>query len=368
MSCLLVGAVVRCSLPPPFPPQEPVPTRVRTVRGAFLSVPSGAVLDRPALVASLREMRLTSLVIQSSANEAGQLVSERVSLAVELQRELDADVFLGTYEASTHGLSGRPIADLLRKDPAFSACYAPDGPRLDPDATLVDKVRICSQEVAQKVADELARVGASPRIGCSIAHQPELVDALTAEQATKLHALFVDAAAPCRAAKRSVAISPRSSNGSGDPGLAAAVLRDAIADTGITLVLLQDGAGVLDASAAGRASPYYDALRVAIAGRPVPVEIWASLEAFECEAPGCARAHPTSTERFVNQVCGARFRVEGIVANEYLHDLAERPLFTGVLDASPELRAIDEDTDAAVQLRRGYLEWVDSGARCAARK
>jgi hypothetical protein len=367
MSSLLVGAVVRCSLPPPFPPQEPVPTRVRTVRGAFVSVPGGGTLDRPALVASLRQMQLTSIVIQTSADEAGQFVSERVSLAVELQRELDADVFIGTYQASAHRLSGKPMADLLQKDPAFASCYAPDGPRLDADATLIDKVRICSQDVAQKVADELARVGASPRIGCSIAHEPELVDALTADQATKLHALFVDAAAPCRAAKRNVAISPLLSNGSGDPGLAAAVLRDAIADTGINLVLLQDGVGVFDASAPRRASPYYDALRVAIAGRPVPVQIWANLEAFDCEAPGCVRTHPTDSARFISQVCGARARVENIVANEYLHDLAGRPLVTGDLDASPDLRAIADDSDAAAQLRRGYLDWVDSGASCTGR-
>lgn len=366
MSGLLVGAVVRCSLPPPFPPPEPIATRIRTVQGAVVSLPGGTV-DRPALIASLREMQLTSIVIQTSANEAGEFVSDRVSLAVELQRELDADVLIGTYQASAHALSGKPIGDLMQKDPAFSSCYAPAGPRLEADATLIDKVRICSQDVAKKLADELTRVGASARIGCAIAHETELVDAPSADQATTLHALFVDAAAPCRAANRSVAISPVISNGSGDPDRAAAVLRDAIADTGIDRVLLQDGVGLFDASAPRRASPYYNALRVAIAGRPVPVQIWANVEAFDCEGPGCVRTHPTDSARFISQVCGARARVENIVANEYLHDLAGRPLVTGDLDASPDLRAIADDSDAATQLRRGYLDWVDSGASCTGR-
>ncbi|MDB5213495.1 MAG: hypothetical protein JWO86_1422, partial [Myxococcaceae bacterium] len=97
---------------------------------------------------------------------------------------------------------------------------------------------------------------------------------------------------------------------------------------------------------------------------PVPVQVWADLEAFDCEAPGCARKHPTNKDRYIRQLCAARGRVEGIVADEYLHDLAERPLVTGDLDASAELRAIFDDADAAAQLHRGYLDWIDAGAPC----
>ena len=86
--------------------------------------------------------------------------------------------------------------------------------------------------------------------------------------------------------------------------------------------------------------------------------MWANVEAFECAGDaGCDQTHPTSSVRFDDQVCGARGRADGIVAYEYVRDLAGRPLLTGDLDAS---------TDAAAQLRAGYLAWVDAGASCLA--
>lgn len=364
-SCLLAAAVLRCSIPPAPPPSSAIPTRIGRARGAFLSLPEGTV-DRAALVASLKEMKFTTIILETTANEDGEFAADGVALAVELQRELEADVFVGTYQARAHKLNGKPMEALLQKDATFDRCYAPNGPLLGAELALVDKVRICSQDVAQKVADELTRLSASPRIGCYVAQQPELVDMLTDDGRTKLHELLRDAAGPCAKSKRDVLLSPRLSNRATDPARAGVLLRDALKDTGITQVVLQDGVGAFDPQKPHRAAPYYDALRVSLDDRPDnPVQVWANIEAFDCEGPACDRTHPTTTARFTEQLCGARTRVEGIVTYEYLHHLAGQPLVTGDLDASTDLQAIANDVDAAAQLRRGYLDWFEAGAPCA---
>ena len=96
------------------------------------------------------------------------------------------------------------------------------------------------------------------------------------------------------------------------------------------------------------------------------MQVWGNSEAFDCEDGGCDRTHPTTSDRYLKQLCGAQRRVEGIVTTEYLRDLAGQPLVTGALDASADadLQAIASDVDAAAQLRKGYLEWSDAGAPC----
>ncbi|MEA2746090.1 MAG: hypothetical protein QOI41_233 [Myxococcales bacterium] len=365
MAALLVGAVVRCKVPDLPPGPEPIPTGIGLSRGPIVAIPAGATLDTTALIASLKEMKAITVILQSSATEAGESVSDRVALAVTLQRELapNATVLIGTYDATAHALNGKPMAALLQPDPTFLIC-SPGGLALDPNATLIDKVRLCSQDVGAKLTAELTRVGANPAIGCYVPHEPELSDGLDDAGKTKLHELFRDASSACAGANRAVAVAMALTETSGDPTRAANLLHDALLDTGINRLLLDDGAATFDASAPTRAVPYYDALRIAIAGQPVPVQVWADLEAFDCEAPGCARKHPTNKDRYIRQLCAARGRVEGIVADEYLHDLAERPLVSGDLDASADLRAIFDDTDAAAQLHRGYLDWIDAGAPC----
>jgi hypothetical protein len=254
---------------------------------------------------------------------------------------------------------------LLQKDPTFDKCYAPNGPALGADLATIDKLRICSQDVAQKVASELTRLNASTRIGCFIGQQPELVDTLTPEGQTKLHELLRDAAGPCATLKRPVAVSPVLANRPTDPDRASVLLRETMKDTGIVLTILQDGVGTYDATKPDRANKYYLSLRVALDDRAdQPMQVWANTEAFDCEGVACDRTHPTTSERYIKQLCGAQRRVEGIVTTEYIHDLAGRPLVTGDLDASADLQAIANDTDAAAQLRKGYLEWSDAGAPC----
>jgi hypothetical protein len=357
-SCLLVGAVVRCSVPPLTPPPQVLPTRVRLVGGAVLSVPPGTpAIDRPALVASLKDMKLGTVIIQATATQAGELTADRVALAVELQRELDGSVFVGTYQASAP--NGTSIDALLQKDAAFDRCYAPNGPPLDPEASVADKIRICSLDVAKKVADELTRVNASPKIGCYITFQPELSEALSDAGQTKLQELLRDAASPCVQANRSVLFSPLLAHNAGEPDRAAVLLRDTLQDSGIGVVILKDGTGAVDPSQPRRAARYYDALRLALVDRPPPVTVWANVEAFDCEDGGdCTHTHPTTIDRFTNRLCGVRARVDGILANDYTRDLADRRLFTDAADAS------FDDLDAATQLHRGYLEWVDAGAVC----
>lgn len=331
----------------------------------MLDVPVGGSLDRAALVASLKEMRISAVILRTSADESGDLTSQRVALAVDLQRELDdALVFVGTYEASAHKLNGKPMEVLLQKDPTFDKCY-PNGPPLGADLSNIDKLRVCSQDVAQKVADELTRLNASPRIGCFVAQQPELVDALSAEGQLELHELLRDAAGPCAKVKRPVAVSPVLSTRPTDPDRASVLLREVLRDTGIITTILQDGVGTFDPTRPDRANKYYLALRVALDDREdQPMQVWANVEAFDCEDGGCNRTHPTTSGRYLDQLCGAQRRVEGIVTYEYLHDLAGTPLIKGDLDGSADLPAIANDTDAAAQLRKGYLEWSDAGAPC----
>lgn len=365
-SCLLAAAVLRCSIPPAPPPPQALATPVRRAQVAMLDLPASGTLDRAALVASLKEMKLAAVILRSSADEDGEHTTERVALAVDVQRELgDALVLVGTYEASAHKLNAKPMEVLLQKDATFDKCYAPNGPPLGADLALVDKLRVCSQDVAQKVADELTRVNASPRIGCYVTQQPELVDALSTEGEQKLHELLRDAAGPCTRAKRSVAFSPVLSTRPTIPDRASVLFRDALKDTGIVLTILQDGVGTFDPAKPDRANPYYLSLRVALDDRPdQPMQVWANTEAFDCDDAGCNRTHPTTSERYIKQLCGAQRRVEGIVTTEYLHHLAGTPLVAGDLDASTELQAIASDVDAAAQLRRGYLEWSDAGAPC----
>jgi hypothetical protein len=365
-SCLLAAAVLRCSIPPSPPGPQALATKARRPQIAVLDLPVGGAIDRAALVASLREMKISALILRTVASEAGEHTSERVALAVDLQRELDdALVFIGTYEASAHKLNARPMDALLQKDATFDKCYAPSGPALGADLALVDKLRICSQDIAQKVADELTRVNASSRIGCYISQQPELADALSDEAAGKLHDLLRDAAGPCARAKRPVAFSPVLSTRPTDPDRASRLLREALKDTGIVTTILQDGVGTFDPNKPDRANAYYLALRVALDDRPdQPMQVWGNSEAFDCEDGGCDRTHPTTSDRYLKQLCGAQRRVEGIVTTEYLHHLAGQPLVTGDLDASAELQAIANDVDAAAQLRKGYLEWSDAGAPC----
>lgn len=365
-SCLLAAAVLRCAVPPAPPGPQALATTARRDQIAMLDLPASGTLDRAALVASLKEMKLSAVILRSSADEQGEHTTERVALAVDLQRELgDALVFVGTYEAGSHKLNAKPMEALLQKDATFDKCYAPNGPPLAADLALVDKLRVCSQDVAQKVADELTRVNASSRIGCFVTQQPEFVDVLSEEGTQKLHELLRDAAGPCAKAKRSVAFSPFLSTRPTTPDRASVLFRDALKDTGIVLTILQDGVGTFDPAKPDRANTYYLSLRVALDDRPAqPMQVWANTEAFDCEGAGCERTHPTTSERYIKQLCGAQRRVEGIVTTEYLHHLAGTSLVAGDLDASTELQAIANDVDAAAQLRRGYLEWSEAGAPC----
>ncbi len=369
---LLAAAAIRCSVPPLPPGPEPIRTDVGIAGGAFVAVPPGAAVDRAALIASLKEMSFSAVIIQASADATGESVQDRVALAVELEAALGANVFVGGYQA--RALDGKPMDALLQPDATFATCY-PGGPALDAAATLVDKLRICSQDIGKKIADELARVSASPRIGCYISHQPQLTDSLAGTALTKLHDLLTEASSACIGAKRIVGVSPILGAQPGVPIVAANLLRSAIEGTGIGLVILDDGVGRFEPTRTRRASAYYDALVVAPGDGGAPVSIWANIEAFDCAGDaGCDRTRPTDNLRFDDQVCGARFRVHGIIANEYLHHLAGRPLLTGDFDASTdasgsaatELRAILDDTDAAAQLRSGYLAWLDAGASCSA--
>jgi hypothetical protein len=364
---LLAAGLLRCSVPPLPPGPEAIPTSQRLAAGAIVEVPAGATVDRPALIASLKEMSFSAVILQASADPDGESVADRVSLAVELQAALGANVLVGGYRSPA--LNGKSMDALLQTDASFATCY-PGGPVLDAAATLIDKLRICSQDVDKKIADELARVSASSHIGCYIGHQPELTANLTDAGRAKLHALLVDASSACHAAQRIVAVAPLLAAQPGVPAAAAMIFRTALDGAGIGLVVLEDGVARSQPTTARRAAPYYDALRVT-PGDGTPLTVWASVEAFDCDVDaGCDRTHPTVSTRFDNRVCGARTRVDGIIANEYLHHLAGRPLFTADLDAAApsdaEVRAVLDDTDAAVQLRHGYLAWLDAGASCIA--
>jgi len=351
---LLGAAALRCSVPPQPPGPEAIATSQRLAAGAVVAIPAGATIDRGALVASLQEMKFTAVVLQASADASGESIAERVSLAVDLQGALGGNVLVGGYDAPA--LNGQSMDTLLQTDASFTSCY-PGGPALDASASTIDKLRICSQAVGQKIADELARVGASPRIGCYVTHQPELTDTLSDVAKAKLHDFFADASSACAKANRAIGVAPVLPLQPGNPSRAADLMRGAIDGSHISLVVLEDGVARSQPIATRRASPYYDALRVA-PGDGTIVTVWANVEGFECAGDaGCDERHPTTSVRFDDQVCGARGRADGIVAYEYVRDLAGRPLLTGDLDAS---------TDAAAQLRAGYLAWVDAGASCLA--
>lgn len=366
---LLAAAVLRCAVPPLPPGPQAIPTRIGLATGAIVAIPPGATIDRPGLIASLKEMKLSDVILEASADPSGEFVAERVSLAVELQTALGGNVIVGGYQVAA--LNGQPMDTLLRTDPAFASCY-PGGPMLDASAATIDKLRICSQAIGKKVADELARVGANTRIGCYVTHQPQFTDALNDSEQSKLHQFFIDASSACVGAKRVVGVTSILPAAPGNPGRAADLLRAVVDGTGIALVVLEDAIATTQSTAPHPASVFYDALRVTPWSEPIA--IWASLEAFECAGDaGCDRTRPTSNLRFDDHVCGARARVDGIVAREYLHDLAGRPLLIGDLDASASASAdaapadaAPDDTDAAAQLRGGYLAWVDSGASCLA--
>jgi hypothetical protein len=218
--------------------------------------------------------------------------------------------------------------------------------------------------VSTKIADALAAANAPARIGCYITHETELTDTLSADGRTKLAELLRDSAGACTTAKRNVAYSSIITARSGEPAKAGLLLRDVLATTGVNLLMLHDGVASTDPTKPRRAAPYYQGVRTAIADRPPVVSVWADVDAFDCATPACERTHPTAFARLSEQLCGARFRVEGIITREYLRDFAGRPLVATAGDASPELQAILDDTDASAQLRSGYLAWADGGAPC----
>ena len=319
----------------------------------MVSLPQGNV-DRAALIASLKEIGATTVIIEASADATGESVADRVALAIDMQRDLglaSATVLIGTYRARAY--EGKPMDDLLVTDSSFASCY-PGGPALDPTAPIIDKLRLCSQAVSKKIADALAGASASPRIGCYITHEPELTDTLTDLGRTKLIDLLRDSAEPCTASKRNVAYSTLITARSGSPGRASRLLRDVLPETGVNHVLVRDGVATSAPANPLRAAVYYQSLRTALVDRPPEINVWADVESFDCEAPDCQRTHPTSTERFRKQLCGAQNRVEVMVTREYLQDFAGLP----VGDASLE------DTDASAQLRSGYLAWSDGGPPC----
>lgn len=320
MSALLAGSILRCSAPPLPPGPEAVATPIRFIGGAVVTVPGDGTIDRPALVASLKEAKFTTIILRSSGNQGTAFVNGQVSLAVELQRELEADVYIGMYKAGAQVLAA------------------------------------------------LRTANASKRIGCFVTDEPELVDFRSDQDRIKVNGALFNAAGACSADGRGVAVSPLVTSHSGDPNRAGVVLREVLRDTGVSLIMLQDGVRRLDPAQA-RTGFYYQGLRNAFADRAPIVHVWANVDAFDCVPPSCATTRPITTERLFKQLCSARFRVEGIVAAEYLHDLAERPLVDASTDAdaeaSAELQAIYDDSDASAQLRKVYLEWRDAGAPCA---
>ncbi len=362
-SIALGGALVRCTLPDLPAPPNAFSTRVKSARGMVVSLPAETI-DRPALIASLKEIGATTIILDSSADGTREVAADRVALAIELQREVglsDAAILIGTYRARKY--EGKPMDDLMKPDPGFAVCY-PGGPALDAAMAIIDKLRLCSQAVSAKVAEALTAANASPRIGCYITHEPELTDTLSETGRAKLADLLRDSAGACTAAKRHVAYSTLVTPASGDPSVAARILRDLLPATGVNHVLVRDGVGTSAPTNPVRASVYYQSLRTALVDRPAVIDVWADVESFDCEAPDCARTHPTTADRFRKQLCGAQNRVEVMVTREYLHDFAGRPLVTTAGDASPDLQAILDDSDASAQLRSGYLAWADGGPPC----
>jgi hypothetical protein len=378
MSGLLAAGVLHCALKDPPPGPQALATRSRTPNGVVVNIPAGTV-DRAALIASLKEVTPGVVFLQTAADGSAESLPDRVSLAIDLQRELDTIVYVATTQPSPY--SGKPIDELLKTDASFTTCH-PTGPELDLNAPTIDKLRVCAQDASKRLALALKAANASTKIGCTVPHEPELVDNLTVEGRTKLTAFLHDAASPCADDMRPVAISPRFTPNTGDPDRAGVLLRETMMDSGVDLVVLRDGVGTLDAGDPRRAIPYYTGLRNALADREPTMLVLGSVDAFQCADPSCARAHPASIDRYLQQVCAARGRVDFMITSEYMQDLAGRPLvapFAGSssdagadADAGAEagsmmpsdVEAILEDVDAAAALRKGFLDWRDGGASC----
>lgn len=366
VSIALAGALVRCTLPDQAPPPAAFSTKVKSPRGMLVSLPAEKV-DHAALIASLKAIGATTVIIDASADATGEAVADRVALAIELQQALgadDAEILIGTYRARAH--EGKPMGDLAMLDAAFSACY-PGGPSLSASSPISEKLRLCSQAISQKIADALTAANASPHIGCYITHEPELTGSLNDVERKALIALLHDSASACTAVNRNVAYSTLLTARSGDPNVAARVLRDLLPATGVNHVLVRDGVATTPDAGASRAAIYYQALRTATVDRLPIVNVWADVESFDCETAACERTRPTSSDRFRRQVCGAQNRVEVMVAREFLHDFAERSFSDASVDADAadvDAQTLIDDTDASAQLRSGYLAWADGGAPC----
>jgi hypothetical protein len=357
---LLLGGVVRCALPD----QPDGPTARSTTRAyvhvAVVSVPPGT-LDSAALIASLKELTVTTVILANSADETGSMVDQRVALAIEVQRGLDADVFIGSYESPSH--NGKTMEQLLAPDSTFTTCY-PNGPKLDPNGALIDNLRVCSQDTSGKIATALQAQNASARIGCAITQRTELLDSITDDAKAKLAGFFHDAAGACADAGRAVAISPMVSARSGDPDRVGVLMREMLQDSGVASITVHDGVGALDAGEQARATDYYQGLRNALQDREPTVLIWANVEAFDCDTPDCTKRHPTSRKRYLDELCVVRGSANDIVTSDFLRDLTGKSVFTSPLDGSAEVEAIAADIDAAAALRASYLEWRDGGAFC----
>lgn len=337
VSGLGLGVLVRCNLPELPPGPQAVPTHIGFVRGAFLSVPT-TPFDHASLIASMKELNFITVVIDSVADKDGEHVSDRVALAIELQAALDADVFIGTY---------KPDPNL---DPNnFTSCY-PGGLALT-SGTTTDKLIACSKAASDQVAAALRAANAPSRIGCYITPRLALEQGLD-ETAVPAFANFLGGSAPaCVTDQRFVGVSMLVELGTTDPNAAGVVVREAIADSGVGVVMLDDGVGRPDASPY-RAANSYQGFRNALEDREPSVVVWANLEAYACTDGTCLTQHPAPPDRYRQQLCSARQRVDGIMTTEYFSDLAG----TALIDASAD------DLDASAQLRAEYQKYVDSGA------
>jgi uncharacterized protein DUF4434 len=155
----------------------------------------------------------------------------------------------------------------------------------------------------------------------------------------------------------------------GDPDHTGVVLRESLKDSGINVVMLQDGVGTFDPLHPKRAARYYQGLRNALTDRLPRVLVWANLELFECETPDCKKTHPTTTKRFTDQLCGAAGRVDGIMVFEYFSDLAPQDAGPDATTDAADAADVDaqppfDEADASAQLRSGFLALDDAGLHC----
>ncbi len=102
--------------------------------------------------------------------------------------------------------------------------------------------------------------------------------------------------------------------------------RESLQDSGVNVLMLEDGVGTFNPASPRRAAPYYQGLRNALADREPTVLVWSNVEAFDCEPvdggpPNCTETHPTTGPRLFDRICSARQRVDGIVTTEYIRDL-----------------------------------------------